>query len=157
MLAGTAVSRAGDPPGRSVARAAQPAALALQLPDDEPSGQRAGHVSLRGASASAAARLHRPLAARALARNPLAAAGGYVVAPGGREGGRRQHPRDRALGERWRGAGSDTAAVRPRPLQPGSRAGFLRHEAARPFFLVARWAQREGAPRLPFARAKGGL
>ena len=70
---------------------------------------------------------------------------------------RRQNPLDRALWETWHGAGFDAAAVRPRPLEPASPAGFLTHEAARPFFLLTRWARREGAPRLPFVRAKSGL
>jgi len=68
-----------------------------------------------------------------------------------------QNPLDRALWESWHGAGFDAAAVRPRPLPPEVPGGFLKHEAARPFFLLTRWAHREGAPRLPFARAKSGL
>ena len=80
-----------------------------------------------------------------------------AMSPGLREAVRRQNPLDRLLWESWQGAGFDAAAVRPRPLQPESPAGFLRHEAARPFFLLARWAKREGAPRFPFTRAKSGL
>ena len=74
-----------------------------------------------------------------------------------RDAVRRQNPLDRALWENWHGAGFDAALVRPRPLSPESPAGFLIHEAARPFFLVTRWARREGAPRFPFARPKSGL
>jgi tetratricopeptide (TPR) repeat protein len=70
---------------------------------------------------------------------------------------RRQNPLDRALWENWHGAGFDAALVRPQPLMPASPAGFLTHEAARPFFLLTRWARREGAPRLPFGRPKSGL
>ena len=74
-----------------------------------------------------------------------------------RDAVRRQNPLDRALWENWHGAGFDAALVRPQPLMPASPAGFLTHEAARPFFLLTRWARREGAPRLPFARPKSGL
>jgi tetratricopeptide (TPR) repeat protein len=80
-----------------------------------------------------------------------------AMPPGLRDAVRRQNPLDRALWESWHGAGFDAAAVRPRPLEPASPAGFLTHEAARPFFLLTRWARREGAPRLPFVRAKSGL
>ena len=80
-----------------------------------------------------------------------------AMSPALREAVRRQNPLDRALWESWQGARFDVASVRPRALQPEPLAGFLRHEAARPFFLLARWAQREGAPRLPFVLAKGGL
>ena len=80
-----------------------------------------------------------------------------AMPPGLRDAVRRQNPLDRALWESWHGAGFDAAAVRPRPLEPVSPAGFLTHEAARPFFLLTRWARREGAPRLPFVRAKSGL
>ena len=76
-----------------------------------------------------------------------------AMSPGLREAVRRQNPLDRLLWESWQGAGFDAAAVRPRPLQPESPAGFLRHEAARPFFLLARWAKREGAPN-PLFRMK---
>ncbi len=80
-----------------------------------------------------------------------------ALSPEFREAVGRQNPLDRALWESWHGAGFDTAAVRPRPLQAGSPGGFLAHEATRPFFLLTRWARREGAPRVPFARAKIGL
>jgi hypothetical protein len=80
-----------------------------------------------------------------------------AMSPGLRQAVYRQNPLDRALWESWQGAAFDAPAVRPRPLQPESPIGFLKHETARPFFLLARWARREGAPRLPFARAKSGL
>src|SRR6266700_5478522 len=80
-----------------------------------------------------------------------------ALSPELREAVRRQNPLDRALWESWHGAEFGTAAVRPRLLQPESPGGFLRHEATRPFFLLTRWARREGAPRVPFARAKIGL
>jgi len=80
-----------------------------------------------------------------------------ALSPGLREAVYRQNPLDRALWESWQGAGFDAAAVRPRHLPPEVPGGFLRYEAARPFFLLTRWAHREGAPRLPFARAKSGL
>jgi len=80
-----------------------------------------------------------------------------AISPGLREAVRRQNPIDGALWESWHDAGFDAAAVQPRPLPPEAPAGFLMHEAARPFFLLTRWARREGAPRLPFARAKSGL
>jgi tetratricopeptide (TPR) repeat protein len=80
-----------------------------------------------------------------------------ALSPELREAVGRQNPLDRALWESWHGAGFDTAAVRPRPLQAESPGGFLTHEATRPFFLLTRWARREGAPRVPFARAKSGL
>jgi tetratricopeptide (TPR) repeat protein len=80
-----------------------------------------------------------------------------AMASGLREAVYRQNPLDRALWESWQGARFDAATVRPLSLQPESPIGFLKHETARPFFLLARWAQREGAPRLPFARAKSGL
>jgi tetratricopeptide (TPR) repeat protein len=80
-----------------------------------------------------------------------------ALSPGLRDAVRQQNPLDQALWESWHGAGFDAAAVQPRPLQPGSPTGFLAHEAARPFFLLTRWVRREGAPRLPFARAKSGL
>jgi hypothetical protein len=80
-----------------------------------------------------------------------------AMSVGLRDAVRRQNPLDRALWESWRGAGFDAAAVRPQPLMPASPAGFLTHEAARPFFLLTRWVRREGAPRLPFARPKSGL
>jgi tetratricopeptide (TPR) repeat protein len=74
-----------------------------------------------------------------------------------REAVDRQNPLDRALWESWHGARFEPAAVEPRPLPPGARGGFFAHEAARPFFLLTRWAHREGAPRLPFTRPKTGL
>jgi len=80
-----------------------------------------------------------------------------AMSPGLRDAVYRQNPLDRALWESWHGAGFDAAQVRPRPLQPESPLGFLEHEATRPFYLLARWIKREGAPRLPFARAKTGL
>ena len=80
-----------------------------------------------------------------------------TLSPQLRDAVRRQNPLDRALWETWHGAGFAAAAVRPGPLQAASPGGFLAHEAARPFFLATRWARREGAPRLPFARAKSGL
>jgi hypothetical protein len=80
-----------------------------------------------------------------------------AMSSGLREAVRRRNPLDRALWETWHGAGFDAAAVRPRPWEPASSAGFLAHEAGRPFFLLTRWARREAAPRLPFARAKSGL
>jgi len=80
-----------------------------------------------------------------------------AMMPGLREAVYRQNPLDRALWESWHDAGFDAAAVRPRHLPPEVPGGFLKHEAARPFFLLTRWAHREGAPRLPFARAKSGL
>jgi tetratricopeptide (TPR) repeat protein len=79
------------------------------------------------------------------------------LSPQLRDAVRRQNPLDRALWETWRGAGFAAAAVRPEPLQAASPGSFLAHEAARPFFLATRWARREGAPRLPFTRAKSGL
>ena len=80
-----------------------------------------------------------------------------AMASGLRDAARRQNPLDQALWETWHGAGFDAGAVRPRPLQSESPSSFLAHEAARPFFLLSRWARRDGAPRLPFARAKSGL
>jgi hypothetical protein len=80
-----------------------------------------------------------------------------ALSPALRDAVLRQNPLDRALWETWHGAGFAAAAVRPRPLQPGSPGSFLAHEAARPFFLVTRWARRDGAPRVPFARPKSGL
>src|SRR5207247_2233998 len=67
-----------------------------------------------------------------------------ALSPGLREAARRQNPLDRALWESWHGAGFDTAAVQPRPLQAESPGGFLTHEATRPFFLLTRWARRGG-------------
>jgi tetratricopeptide (TPR) repeat protein len=80
-----------------------------------------------------------------------------TMAPGLRDAVHRQNPLDRALWESWHGAGFAVADVRPLPLEAAPPAGFLRHEAARPYFLLTRWARREGAPRLPFARTKSGL
>ena len=77
------------------------------------------------------------------------------LSPGLRDAVQRQNPLDRALWETWHGAGFAAAAVRPQPFQ--SPGGFLAHEAARPFYLMARWARRDGSPRIPFARAASGL
>jgi len=79
------------------------------------------------------------------------------LSPALRDAVRRRNPLDHALWASWHGAGFDAAAVRAHPLEPEARAGFLMHEGARPFFLLNRWARREGAPRVPFARAKIGL
>jgi len=72
-----------------------------------------------------------------------------------RQAVRAQNPLDEALWQSWREAGFDTASVLPAPLRPRPRIAFLAHEAARPAYLVARWLQRNAAPRLPLARRSG--
>ena len=53
----------------------------------------------------------------------------------------RAHNRlDQALWQDWRGAGFETAAVRPRPLRPDEASGFLGHELVRPWRLFGRFA-----------------
>ncbi len=49
---------------------------------------------------------------------------------------------DRALWERWRGVGFDTAAMRSRPHPPVENSGFLGHEAIRPWCMLGRFAER---------------
>jgi tetratricopeptide (TPR) repeat protein len=50
-----------------------------------------------------------------------------------------QHRLDHALWREWRHAGFDTAAIRPRPLGSTGKAGFLRHEIVRPWYLLRRF------------------
>ena len=72
-----------------------------------------------------------------------------------RQAVRAQNPLDEALWQSWREAGFDTASVLPEPPQPRPRIAFLAHEAARPAYLLARWLQRDAAPRIPLPRRSG--
>jgi tetratricopeptide (TPR) repeat protein len=65
-----------------------------------------------------------------------------------------RNPIDAALWENWRGAGFAIRKVRPRPLDPRRRGGFLAHEIVRPGFVLARLVLRHGAP---WRRRGGGL
>ena len=56
----------------------------------------------------------------------------------------RAHNRlDQALWEEWHGARFDAAGVQPRPLRPGESGGFLAHEIVRPWYMFARFAERQ--------------
>lgn len=60
---------------------------------------------------------------------------------------------DLALWRSWRRAGFDVGSVLPRPLAPGRKSGYFRHELVRPWFKFRRLIHRRWVPLL---RLDGG-
>ena len=67
-----------------------------------------------------------------------------------------RNPIDAALWENWREAGFAAREVRPRPLDPHWKGGFLAHEIVRPGFVLGRLLLRHGMPWLR-GGAGGGI
>ncbi|HEV2099302.1 MAG TPA: hypothetical protein VGR45_10295, partial [Stellaceae bacterium] len=60
---------------------------------------------------------------------------------------------DLALWQSWRSAGFDPGSVLSRPLAPGRRSGYFRHELVRPWFKLRRLFHRRW---IPLLRLDGG-
>lgn len=76
-----------------------------------------------------------------------------ALSPGARDAVRARHRLDQALWESWRAAGFDTAGVRPQPIGPGVKRGFLVHEMVRPWFALGRFVRHRW---VPWLRPGGG-
>ena len=64
---------------------------------------------------------------------------------------------DQALWESWGSAGLNPAGIRPRPLRPSRRGGFLAHEIVRPIFADVCRYRRDWVPRLEAGRSSNAI